>query len=334
MWKFPVALILVMNIFCQHLAGQNNYPRNYFRSPVNFPVSLSGSFGEIRKNHFHSGIDIRTQGVQGKPVYAIADGYISRINISPGGFGKAIYLNHPNGYTSVYGHLKSCAGAIGSWIKTQQYKKESFAIDTEVPAGLLKVKKGDIIAYSGNSGASAGPHLHFEVRDSDNQDAIDPLLFGFMPADGVPPKISFIKIYPWDENARINGKSEAVIIPVSGNGSACKLKNSDTTELSGNIIFGIETSDNAEGGLKTGVSAIDLALDGTGVFSQQIRRFAFSETRYVNTLMDYPCFVRTRHKFQRSYIAPNNKLSIYKDVKNTLVFHILVNTQFVVGGNI
>jgi hypothetical protein len=315
-----VVLILVLTFPGKQLAGQNHYPRNYFRSPVNFPVSLSGSFGEIRKNHFHSGIDIRTQGVQGKPVYAVADGYISRINISPGGFGKALYLTHPNGYTSVYGHLKSCAGAIGTWIKTQQYKQESFVLDTSVPVGILKVKKGDIIAYSGNSGSSAGPHLHFEIRDSENQDVIDPLLFGFVAADGSPPKISYLKIYPHDENALVNRKNEPLMIPVSGAGGTCKLKNSDTIEVSGKIIFGIETSDNAEGGLKTGVNTIDLSVGGSVIFSQHIERFAFSETRYANSLMDYPSFIRSKHKVQRSYVAPNNKLSVYRDVKNQGVY--------------
>lgn len=311
-----VALLLVLTIPWEHLEGQKHYPRNYFRSPVNFPVSLSGSFGELRKNHFHSGIDIRTQGVQGKPVYAVADGYVSRVNISPIGFGKALYLTHKNGYTSVYGHLKSCAGAIGSWIKTQQYKQESFALDTGIPVGLLKVKKGDIIAYSGNSGSSAGPHLHFEIRDSESQDVIDPLLFGFVPADGDPPKISYIKIYPRDENALVNGKNEALMVPVSGSDGTCKLNNSDTVEISGKINFGIETSDNAEGGLKTGINTIDLTVDGSEIFSQHMERFAFSETRYANSLMDYPTFIRSKHKIQRSYVAPNNKLSIYRDVIN------------------
>jgi murein DD-endopeptidase MepM/ murein hydrolase activator NlpD len=151
-------IILVMLSFMMliRVQGQTAYPVGYFRSPVNFPVSLSGSFGEIRRNHFHSGIDIRTGGVQGKPIYAVADGYVSRVKVSPGGFGKALYIAHPNGYTSLYGHLMSYAGAVATWVKVQQYKMESFAVDIEVPQGLLKVKKGDLIAWSGNSGASGG----------------------------------------------------------------------------------------------------------------------------------------------------------------------------------
>ncbi|MCX6306046.1 MAG: M23 family metallopeptidase [Bacteroidetes bacterium] len=296
--------------------AQQQYPKTYFRSPVSFPVSLAGSFGEIRRNHFHSGIDIRTEGVQGKPVYAIADGYVSRVNVSPGGFGKALYVTHTNGYTSLYGHLRNYAGAIGSWVKAQQVKKESFAMDVEVPEGTLKVKRGDVIAYSGNSGASGGPHVHFEIRDAKTQEIIDPLNFGFMKADGIPPMITWIKIFPFGDNAMVNFSDKAVLIPVTGSGGTFRLKMADTVKVSGNIIFGIETSDHAEGGLKTGVHAIDLTVDGVKVFSQNIERFAFSETRYVNSLMDYPAFLQNGRKIQRSYVAPNNKLSVYNDVKN------------------
>ena len=195
--------------------AQHQYPKNYFRSPVSFPVTLAGTFGEIRKNHFHSGIDIRTEGVQGKPVYAIADGFVSRVNVSPGGFGKALYITHPNGYTSLYGHLRNYAGAIAAWARAQQVRKESFAIDMEVPEGTLKVKKGDLIAYSGNSGASGGPHLHFEIRDSKTQEIIDPMDFGFMKADNIPPVVTWLKIYPFGDNSMVNFSDKAVLIPVT-----------------------------------------------------------------------------------------------------------------------
>jgi hypothetical protein len=295
---------------------QDQYPRNYFRSPVSFPVTLAGSFGEIRRNHFHSGIDIRTEGVQGKPVYAVADGFVSRVNISPGGFGKALYITHPNGYTSLCGHLRNYAGTIAVWVKAQQVKKESFAMDTEVPEGTLKVKKGDLVAYSGNSGASGGPHVHFEIRDARTQEIIDPLNFGFMKRDAIPPVISLVKVYPFGDNAMVNFADKAILIPVTGSGGNFKLRINDTIKVSGNIIFGVETSDNAEGGLKTGVHGITLEVDGQKVFSQNIERFAFAETRYVNSLIDYPAYIQGKRKIQRSYVAPNNKLSVYSDVKN------------------
>ncbi len=314
-YRLIITALLLLHplIFVQ---GQASYPDNYFRSPVNFPITLSGAFAEIRRNHFHSGIDIRTAGVTGKPIYAIADGYVSRVNVSPSGFGKALYITHPNGYTSLYAHLHRYAGAIASWVKNRQYKTESFAIDVEVPVGALRVKKGDIIAYSGNSGSSGGPHLHFEIRDAQTQEIIDPLDFGFIQKDGILPRISSIKIYPFSENATVNNSSIPLLIPVTGVNGRYALKITDTIMLSGSIIFGVETSDIGEGGLNTGVHAIELTVDDVRVFSQDIERFAFAETRYVNSVIDYPAFIQSKRKIQRSYVAPNNKLSVYKDVKN------------------
>ena len=296
--------------------AQPPYTKNYFRSPVNFTITLAGSFGEIRRNHFHSGIDIRTEGVEGKPVYAIADGYVCRINVSPSGFGKALYIVHPNGYLSLYGHLKGYASPIAGWVRAQQYKQESFAFDMEVPKGTLKVKKGDLIAWSGNSGASGGPHLHFEIRDAATQEIIDPLDFGFMNTGGSPPVINWLKIYPFDDNALVNDQNNPLLLPVTGTGGECRLKTPGRITVSGNIIFGIETTAIAEGGMKTGVHNITLSVDGVTVFCQTIDRFAFAETRYVNSLMDYPAFLHNGRKIQRSYVAPNNKLGVYSDVKN------------------
>ncbi len=320
-----ICILLLMLVPALPGTAQTTYPKNYFRSPVNFPVSLAGSFGEIRRNHFHSGIDIRTEGVQGKPVYAIADGFVSRVNVSPGGFGKALYITHPNGYTSLYGHLRNYAGAIAVWVKSQQVKKESFALDIEVPDGILKVKKGDLIAYSGNSGASGGPHLHFEIRDAKTQEIIDPLDFGFMKADNIPPRIAWVKIYPFGNNSLVNFSDKPVLLPVTGSDGVFRIKMADTVKVSGNIIFGIETSDNAEGGLKTGVHGIELAVDGVKVYSHNIERFAFAETRYVNSLMDYPAFVQNKRKIQRSYVAPNNKLTVYSGVKNQGILNFVDN---------
>lgn len=325
-------LILLMLLILSGVAkGQKKYPKDTFRSPVSFPISLSGSFGEVRKNHFHSGIDIRTQGEQGKPVYAIADGYVARVFVSPGGFGKAIYLAHANGYTSVYGHLRSFAGALATWVRKEQYRKESFALDTEIPEGTIRFKKGDIIAYSGNSGSSAGPHLHFEIRDSKTQEVVDPLLFGLMKPDGTIPKISFVKIYPADQDALINGLNQPLLLSVVPAGKGYALKNNDTIKVSGNIYFGIETSDQGEGGLKTGANTIRLSVDDQLVFSQHIDRFAFSETRYVNSLIDYPALIRSKHRIQRSYIAPNNRLGIYQDVKNKGVINFSGKTTHAVN---
>jgi murein DD-endopeptidase MepM/ murein hydrolase activator NlpD len=299
-------------VFSWEAHSQSKYPKNYFQSPVDFGISLSGSFGEVRKNHFHSGIDIRTEGVTGKPVRAIADGYVQRIFISPAGFGKALYVLHPNGFTSVYGHLDRFNSRIGNWIKAEQYKKESFEMDISIQPGVLPVKKGDIIAYSGNSGSSGGPHLHFEIRDGGTQEIINPLLFGISVKDLIPPKIYSVKIYPLGDNSLVNFSNKPLSIDVTGSGGEYSIKSQETVKVTGNIIFGIEAYDylnNSE--LKTGITSIELWVDATRYFSQTLEKFAFSETRYVNSIIDYPAFIKSGEKIQRSYVAPNNRMSIY-----------------------
>ncbi|MGA2822054.1 MAG: M23 family metallopeptidase, partial [Bacteroidales bacterium] len=307
---------LILGIILPGQSQSPRYPKNYFRSPVDFPIMLAGGFGDVRQNHFHSGIDIRTGGEEGKPVYATADGYISRINISSTGFGKALYITHPNGFTSVYGHLKKLNGVIGNWIREQQYKKESFEIDIPVDAGVLKVKKGDIIAYSGNTGLSEGPHLHFEIRDAATQEIINPLLFGLPFKDSTPPKIYNVRIYPFDENSMVNFSGNPVTLIVNGSGNNCKVSSKDTVRVSGNIIFGIQALDfSNDTGSRDGITSIELFVDTVCYFSQKIERFAFAETRYANSVLDYPQVVKNGQRIMRSYIAPNNKLSMYKSNK-------------------
>ena len=319
-----ISLIFIGFIIPAILESQTRYPTNYFRSPVDFPILLAGGFGDVRQNHFHSGIDIRTNGEEGKPVYAVADGYVSRINISSTGFGKALYITHPNGYTTVYGHLKNLNGSIGRWIKEQQYKRESFEIDIPVDPGILKVKKGDIIAYSGNTGLSEGPHLHFEIRDASSQEIIDPFLFGLPFKDSTPPKIYNVRIYPFDENSRVNYSENPLTLAVTGSGNECRLISKDTVRVSGKIIFGVQTLDfSNDTGSRGGIASIELYVDTTICFAQQIERFAFAETRYANTVLDYPQVVKNGQRIMRSYIAPNNKLSMYGKNENSGIMNFM-----------
>jgi len=184
--------------FGHHPSSGLKPPVDYFISPLEGTLQLSGTFAELRGNHFHSGIDIRTNSKEGYPVYACADGYVVRIKVAPGGFGKAIYINHPNGFTTVYAHLQGFNPAITEWLTQQQYKLEQFDVDLFPPRNLLGVKKGEIIAYSGNSGASEGPHLHFEVRETHSEYPIDPLLCKLPVKDFIRPTINGLRIYPED----------------------------------------------------------------------------------------------------------------------------------------
>src|SRR5690606_18972007 len=140
----------------------------------------------LRSNHFHMGIDFRTQQRENLPVHACAEGYVSRIKVEPGGYGRAVYIDHPNGMTTVYAHLHDFFPALEQYVQQKQYERESWAVDLDIPAGLFPLKKGQFFAYSGNTGGSAGPHVHFEIRDTYSDQCINPLLFGFPLADNIP----------------------------------------------------------------------------------------------------------------------------------------------------
>ena len=185
--------VVILMLFSLVSSGQE-HPQD-FHPPLDIPLVLSGTFGELRSNHFHAGIDIKTQGQSGLKVYAIADGYISRIKVSPWGYGKAIYITHDNGYSSVYAHLMRYTGAIQDYVISSQYKNQSYDIELFPTKNELRVKKGEIIGLSGNTGSSAAPHLHFEIRNSQNQYPQNGLQFGFDITDNIPPVIKELKVY-------------------------------------------------------------------------------------------------------------------------------------------
>jgi len=188
---------------CASLFAQEELPENYFSNPVKIPLVLSGNFGELRNNHFHSGLDIKTQQQSGIPIYAPADGFVNRIKVSHFGYGKALYLKHPNGFQTVYAHLKKYSDTVQKFVKNAQYKKESYEIEIFPEANQLKVKKGDLIGYTGNSGSSDGPHLHFEIRDK-NSRPMNPLLFGITIPDSRNPIVTNLYAYPLAKSSQIN----------------------------------------------------------------------------------------------------------------------------------
>src|SRR5262245_35924347 len=184
-------LYLPVNTFAQ----APDYPQNYFRNPLDIPILLAGNFGECRPGHFHSGIDIKTQGVENQVVRAAADGYISRIKMEKGGFGHALYITHANGYTTLYAHLNDFVAPVQKYVRERQYKNEKYELDIDLTPGQFPVKKGEQIAWSGNTGASTAPHLHFEIRDSKTEHPVNPQLFGFAIADNMPPVPTLLAIY-------------------------------------------------------------------------------------------------------------------------------------------
>lgn len=290
--------------------AQYNYPENYFRSPLDIPLILSGTFGELRSNHFHSGIDIKTQQREGLPVYAIADGVVTRIKISIWGYGKAIYVAHPNGYTSVYAHLQKFSPEIEAYIKQKQYEQETFEIELFPDETQLKVNKGDVIAYSGNTGGSGGPHLHFEIRNTATQKPINPLFFGFDVKDTQSPMVQELYAYPVGENSQVNQSAKKVRIPLNRTPSG-SLEAGKVTAL-GTIGFGINTYDRQDLAYnKNGVYQVQMLVNGTPHFSYNFDSFSFTETRYINTLIDYEHYIEDKRRIQYCFKQPHSKLSVY-----------------------
>ncbi|MCY1634740.1 M23 family metallopeptidase [Marinifilum sp. D737] len=309
-------------------AQQKNHPKNYFRSPVDFTITLSGNFAELRNNHFHSGIDIRTF-TTGKKVYAIADGFVSRIKISAGGYGKAIYIDHPNGYTSVYAHLDGFNKKINDFVKAHQYSKNIFEFDLNFKKDRFPVKKGEVIAISGNTGSSAGPHLHFEIRDTKSEHPLNPLLFGFKIKDTTPPKIFNLYVYPMDSLSSVNGKNTRQKFPVTYYNNTYHLKGDPKVILSGNIGFGVQVNDyldNTWG--KCGIYNMKVKVNDSLISNYTFKEFSFDESRYINSHMDYALNIKEKRRIHKCFKEPNNKLSIYNHFSNRGIYNFKEGTKY------
>ena len=299
-------ILLVISVF--QLQAQKTIDPNYFSNPLDIPMVLSGSFGELRSNHFHSGLDIKTQQRSGVPIYAPADGYVSRIKVGHYGYGKALYIKHPNGYSTVYAHLQRFETTIQDFVKKSQYKKERYEIELFPKENSLLVKKGDLIAYTGNSGSSGGPHLHYEIRDAYSR-PMNPMLFGLEIPDTKDPSVTSVLAYPVSDDATVNQSSEPVKLRL--------IKQKDgsykTEKISayGKIGFGIATTDQQNGAYnKNGVYRIKTSYNGKPKIDIKFEKFSFDETRYLNRYIDYTYFKEHKIKIQKLFRQTNNPLSI------------------------
>ena len=258
-------------------------PTASLHRPFDFPLTLSGNFGELRSNHFHSGIDFKTQGEIGKPIQCAYDGYVSQVSVSGGGYGRAIYVTHPEiGLTTVYAHIEKFAPKIDSVVRAEQYSRETFAINLKFRTDSILVSRGEVIALSGNSGHSFGPHLHMEVRDTETGDAIDPLpYFKNILVDNIAPRAIEVVLYPDGCLGRVNNKKVASYLQYSTDASL-------EFNAWGAVYPAISANDYMNDTHNVyGVKYMTLNVDGVDVYKRTVDRFQFEATRAINTLVNY-----------------------------------------------
>ncbi len=297
-------------------AQYDHYKKLNYAAPLDEPLLLAGNFAELRSNHFHGGLDIKTNSEVGHNVYSIEDGYVYRIKVSERGYGKCLYVQHPTGHRSVYAHLQKFSDKIERFVRGKQYAKQSYTIELFLSKDELKVKKSEIVAYGGNTGSSSGPHLHFEIRDN-NDVTINPLLFGFNIRDEIRPNINVIGIYPREGQGLVNGKTKPLFITPFKKGQGQYSIGSKSIELSGQVGFGVSTLDYLNNSSnRCGIFSIELKVDDQTIFKHTLEKVSFQETRYINALVDYATYKKTGSKLQKCFVDDGNFLSTYSDVVN------------------
>ncbi len=311
-------LLLTLSTLSLEGAFGQSYPKDYFSAPLDTPLVLVGTFGEIRDDHFHSGIDLGTGEQEGLPVMAAAEGYISRIKISADGFGKALYITHPNGYVTVYGHLQKFTAPLNELVQKTQYADQKFEIELFPKSKDYRVKKGEIIAYSGNTGSTSGPHLHFEIRDAETEEPINPLAFGIYVQDHIPPQIKNVRVFPVREAGIVGRTDSAITYEIQEMNGNFSLNTPDNILAHGYIGIGFEAIDHQDlSTAELGIYSAEAYVDGTILYSWKQYRFNFQDTRMANAHTDYLSRVRDRITIERCFRLPGNFLKIYSDTTQT-----------------
>ena len=298
----------------------NTAEAQQLRKPMDIPVLLSGNFGELRSNHFHSGIDFKTQGVEGKPIHSVQDGYVSRISVSPWGYGNGLYITHPDGTTTVYGHLQKFSQKITAYLKEKQYEQESFNVNLSLTPDELPVKEGELVALSGNTGSSGGPHLHFEVRDTETEEPMDPIeYYKDLIKDTQAPKIQGIMVYSMPGKGVVNGSRRKLELkPVTAkNGKQTLTGKIEAWGEIGLAVKGYDYMDNTSN--IYGIKDITLTADSQVIFHSNLDRFAFDESRYLNSFTDFEEWKEHRSFYIKSFVDPGNRLRFIESLNRGIL---------------
>ena len=327
--------ILLLSLFINDLKSQSN--QNFV---MDLPIKLSGTFGELRTNHFHSGIDIKTNRVEGLNIYSYEKGYISRIQVSTYGYGKAIYITHPDGKITVYAHLSKFSEKIQNYVKDIQYKRKKFSIKVYPKESEILIEKNEIIGYSGNTGSSSGPHLHFELRDKNNM-PVNPLKYRNIEIiDTIIPSLKgvYYKELKYNNGELEDNYSRFKKIKFIENDNGKYL--TDTIYTNGVIGFGVNSFDLMNNSNNVyGLNKIITKINDSVNFKINFDRFSFDEWTYINTYVDYAYFKRTNEKIQKLYIENINPLNLYdrslgdgalklNDSKNILINYKIILFDF------
>ena len=310
-----VFLILCLSNTVVHAQIKSVYPQNYFRSPLDIPLDLSANFGDLRSNHFHMGLDIRTQSRENLRVYAVADGYVSRIKIEKWGYGRAIYITHPNGYTSLYAHLNSFYKPLQDFLVKKQYADEQWEQDIYLQPNQFPVTKGQFIALSGNTGGSAGPHLHFEIRDTKTENNINPELCGIDIPDNVKPVVN--GLYWYDRRySTYQEAPKAISLKPAGAGFTSM---QEVVQVSSPLIsLGVKTLDRRNNSsFRFGIYQAELWMDDSLINAFQLNDFSYPASRYINACTDYTVYTKTNSFIQHLSKLPGNNISIFSEAGGT-----------------
>lgn len=290
--------------------------------PLKIPLRYSGTYGELRPNHFHAGVDLKTQGREGFPVYAVEDGFLSRIKVETGSYGKVVYLDHPElNKTTVYAHLNRFSPKIQNYIKGEQYLHQTYEIQRYLRPTQITVKKGEIIGYSGNTGNSFGPHLHFEVRDRESEEPMNPLQFGLEAKDNDPPTIQGLYLYESEEPQVVTTFENRTMIALKTVKERIQYSATDTISVQGYYSFGIQSFDRLDlSANKNGWYRLELKRNDSLISELTIDRFNFTENPLINRSIDYHFYETSNNRVLLTTKEASNPLGFFKNSPSTELF--------------